>query len=585
MISNIRYGGILIKDILTDSVRADVVKDSTGVDQLGVRYTVTGTGIVHMAAQDHTGHRVNRIQTDLLGVIQALSKDRRPFAMDIGGLPFIRVWPGAAEPNAPPGTTTTKLDLMDIDNGPIPSIVVTKITAGVSANIQFTFTFTIPNCGGPGTTTGSGLVNFRFWIAEFVNAKQNWLTTRTYQGKIRVAHKNVNPHALSRVVTIPPLQNGFRRDIIRWDESENGLELSFAFEDQEIVAAPPYNKFNGTGATAWSGRLTHSTDTLGATSLIEGRVRLEGPKGTSVLELADIAIRVISQKIQYVKLVRGAQAYFLHFSIAEELADNIVECEAVIRHTGNQRDFIGLFSLENSPVIGQPMGDLGIGYDSNIVWQPGLSAPFTGLYTSILQTPCQPGRMPQAAAVKGQKYKSQTVSGSGQSNAGMTAMPPSTASPSQLDHLYFDYRLDSEYHMQSGRIALPTGAAANSAEPSIAVVNLFRPVTIREVRIEASRLNKPPELPTPNVAFRDLNGVLHTPFGEIDLCASAPQLSADSRNLLYETKLSAWYAMDQSLRSGQKIPVGTVPYRRTSGSDAARSLPPEIFLPPQNLLT
>jgi hypothetical protein len=584
MQTTIKYNGILIKDILTESIRADDAKDSTGVDQLGLKFTVTGTGIVHMADQDHTGYQVRSIQTDLLGVIKALGKDRRPFLMAIGGLPFISVKPGAAEPNAPTGTTTTTLDMMDIDNGPIPSIVVTKITAGVSAHIQFTFTFTIPNCGGPGVTSSSGLVNFRFWVASYVNC-QNWLETRTYQGKIRVAHKNINPHALARVVTIPPLQNGFMRKIIRWDEGENGLDLAFAFEDQEIVAAPPYNRFNGTGSAAWSGRLTHSTDTLGATSLIEARVRLEGPKGTSILELADIALRVISQKIQYNKLVKGAMAYFLHFDIAEELAENIVECDAAIRHTGSQGDFVGLFSLENSPVIGQPMGDLGIGYDSNVVWQPGLSAPFAGLFSSILQTPCQPGRMPQTPAVKPQKYQSQTLSGSSQSDDGSTAMINSTASRSQLDHLYFDYRLESDYKLGTGRIALPTGAAANSNAATLAVVNLYRPTAMREVRIEASRLDKPPELPTPNVPFLDLNGISHTPIDVIDLSPAAPQLSADSRHLLYEVKMSAWYAMAQPPRIGQKIPVGTVPYRRTSGTDAARSLPPEIFLPPQLLLT
>jgi hypothetical protein len=593
MQSTATYNSVKIKDVLTDSIQHVAVKESTGVDQLGVEVTVSLTGVIHAAQNDQIGYRATSppgggpTQTfgpALASVIQKLTKDCRPFKMQLGNSILYNIMPGAIEPGFPNPPPITG-QLIDVDNGPRPQVEVLQIISGVSAKIRFQVRFVITNCDGAGALNRNGLLLFRFWIAENVNC-QNWLTTRRYQGIIRVAHKNVSPHALARTITIPSLEDGFVRRVVQWDESSNGLELAFTYEDQEVVATPPYNKFADFGATAWTGRLVHSTDTLGATSIIEAQINLEGPKGTSILELADIAIRVIAQKIQYAKLVKGQQAYFLDFSIAEEFHANVLECSAKIRHTGNQADFIGLFHLGNSPVIGQPMGNLGIGYDSGVGYQPGPSAGTKGLFTSLKQIVCRPNAMPQIATEPPPRYRRRRNQDRPPSQRQESSNSyPTDLSASQQQNMYFDYRIESEYKFDSGRIALATGSASNSQGPTQSIVNLYRSRCNRHVRCVAARLNAPPELPDFRSDFTDLLGIKNTRIGEAHLSPVVPQLSADGRNLLYEVSLEALYAMDRPPQPGERIAVGAIPYRKVSETDASRALPPAIFLPPESLLS
>lgn len=582
------YNGILVKDVLTESIVFDAEKESTGVDQIGVACSGSWTGVVHISSGDHTGHRVSSLQNSLDDVLMALSKDRRKFELTMGRVALITVVPGAVEPGIAFGAVAGTFHQRDLNNGPIPRVEVLKIVAGVSATIRFSLRWTIPNCGTPGgAVTGDGLVNFRMWISENVDCK-TWLTSRTFQGRIRVAHKNISPHALARVVTVPPLEAGFRRDFMRWDESSDGLHLDFSFQDREIVASAPYNKFAGYGAVDWSGRLVHSTETLGATSNISVNVRLTGNKKTSVLALAELAYLVIAQKIQYQTVVKGQQAFFEYFEIAEELADNVIECQARIKHTGRTRDMIGLFNLENSPFIGQPMGDLGVGYDSNIAFSPAPTAGVGTMFLSVLQTACQPARMPIGRPTTPPKNvpktQNQPFTSPGTQNFPQS-QSQSAASPSQLDAMYFSWKMTSDLFHVSGRIPVANGAVFTSTDSPITIVNLHRPATLREYRIEAERLNKAPQLPSFLDNFRDLNGILHTVTGTPRISPSVPQLSADGRNLLHHATMEVCYALDKAIAANMRIAVGAPPYRTSSLNDPTRSIGAESFLDPRLLLS
>ena len=104
------------------------------------------------------------------------------------------------------------------------------------------------------------------------------------------------------------------------------------------------------------------------------------------------------------------------------------------------------------------------------------------------------------------------------------------------------------------------------------------------IRIEAERVGKPPELPLPNKSFKDKNGITHTQIGDAEVSSSAPQLSADSRKLIYATRMDICYALSRPPKVGEPVPVGAVPYRASNLQDQSRQLPTEIFVAPENIL-
>ncbi len=580
------YNDILVKDVLTDSIEFTSEKESTGVDQIGIRCTATFTGIVHCAQTDHTGKKVDPFRGGLDALFKALSKDRRKFILTMGGQTIITVAPGAIEPTGPASQRTPNLLQMDIANGPQVQLQVTKITAGVSATIRFTINYMIVNCGDHASQNTNGLLNLRFWIAENIDMSTG-LTSRVFAGKIRLAHKNIHPHLIARLVTIPSVQSGFKREYMRWDESPNGLELDFAIEDREIVAAPPYNAYAGYGATSWTGNLVHSTETMGATSSVVVSLQLTGPKNVSILELVDLAYRVIAQKLQYQKVIKGQQAFFEYFEVSEELSNNSIGCTARIKHTGANASLIGLFNLQGQPFVGQPMGDLGIGYDSNRAYIPDLTAGVATLFLSALQSPCMPNRMPTSQEQTSQpkpQFKTQ-AGGDDHGTDGRLEQLSQTVSESQLKAMYFSWRMTSELHHVTGRIPLANGASASSQESPISIVNLHRACDLRHVTIESERLNSPPELPSFLHNFIDVNGHTNTVIGTPKISPSAPQLSADGRNLLFAAEMDIWYALSKAINASHRIPVGTTPYRKTSESDPSRSLPPSTFVAPKSLLS
>lgn len=591
MQSRIVYNGVTISDVLTDTISHDVVKDSTGVDQAGVRVVGSFTGIVHVSAQNQIGKQVTpTLGTGLNDLLSSLTKDRRGFQMYVGSSLLYDVRPGAAEPNAPNGTVTADLDKMDINNGPTPSVTINKLVSGYSATIQFKIEFTTPNCGGGYAKNNTGLVNFRFWIGEDIDCR-TWLTSRTYMGRLRVAHKNVNPHALARQIAIPPQQRGFKREVISLSESEDGLHLDFTVRDQEIIAAAPWSPGGKFGAVDWNGVYQVSTSD-GVRSIADITVQLTGPKGTSKEDLFFLAQKVVSQKIHMLdfldlKSAFAGQAYLRHFGLKEVLQENVIEVSARLEHTGADAYAIGLFTPGKGATIGKPLGGLQIGFDDQVAYMPGQSATLTGMFLSVLQTPCSPAKMPQVTDKPPKDYEQKYKEGSKEISP-EKYIPKYTVdkpSDSHLSAMYLHYALDSELIANSGRLALPTGAASSSTASSFAVVQLYRPTSIREIRLEATRVGLPPELPTPNVSFADSNQIQHVQIGDAAITSSAPQVSADARKLLYGSHMQIRYAMSRPPRTGETVAVGALPYRVSGANDPSRRLPAEIFVDPKKLLT
>jgi hypothetical protein len=594
------YNGILVKDVCTESMDFSSEKESTGVDQVGIRCQCVFTGVVYAlkpASQmqiaptiNHMGVGLEDFRGELHNLIKNLSKDRRRFILTFGRREIINVGPGAVEPGTATTQFTTDLEKMDISNGPHVQVQVTKITAGVSAHIRFTITYTIPNCGTPGKGGPSGLINFRFWIHEEIDAGRTWLTTRTFAGRIRVAHKGVHPHVLSRIVTVPPLENGFKREFVQWDESSDGLHLDFTYRDVEKIASAPWNQYANLGAIDWDGQLTASTNDFGFTGRVDLRLRLTGPKSTSKADLIKIGFLVAESKARFFEATnavgnQGAVVFLEALSVSEELAENTIGIVASIRHTGGNL-ISGILSIGTDQILGKPLGDLGIGYNPEKHFAPGPSAGVGSLFLSVLQTPCQPASMPIVSVQRPKKPKVKRQSAEDDDDHPDTTLQSSGSalSRSHLDSMYLDYSLESDIRISTGRMMLATGAPAGSREPTSAIVNLHRPTAWREIRIDASRLHAPPQLPDWSKKFTDANGIVATPIGEPLVTGTAPQVSADGRKLLFRAGTQIVYALSRAPKSGESLPVGCVPYRFSTFSDPSRVLTSGTFSAPDLIL-
>jgi hypothetical protein len=587
----------MVRSVLTDSISHDPVKDGTGTDQIGTHVVLEGTAIIHVGQVDGlTGVKgsASTLAYSLDDALERLSKDRRPFRYLIGGIPMYDIRPGNVEPGTPTTAVTAQLDRMDISHGPKCSVTVLKVVSGYSATIRFRVEFTVPNLDGKSNRSSlsqAGLLNLRYWVAEDLDSKM--MTSRTYQGVLRVLHKGISPHALARMAAIPPLQKGFKRRAISLHESADGLTLNFTFQDVEIEAAAPWSPYGGFGATDWNGSWSLSTSSPNIATISELQFSLEGPKSTHKNQLLFLAMKIVEAKTHAISLFsKGTissgtlygSAFLEQFSIREELAENQISVMCRIRHTASKEQLLRLFAPGGNLNFG-PLPPMGIGYDPDRAFAPNQTASLAGLFLSALQTPNYPASMPTATGKSEKPVKTESKDSGGAASGGGSLGSGGTAvSPDHINAQYLDYLIHSEMHVSSGKIALATGASANSSAASAAIVNLHRPMAMRTIALEATRIDQPPVLPDFSKDFADSNGIAHKAYGEAVVGADTPQLSADDRRLLYRVNMSMQYSLSRPPKAGDSIPLGAVPYRASSYSDPSRRLPSGIFVAPQNII-
>ncbi len=231
--TTIRYNGVEIKSVLTESIDQEVVKDSTGVDPIYVRVRVAVRGIVHLSQNANLmGLKVpGDLATGVNSVIDDLLQPRRPFSMLINGLPMFDVVPGMVRPGL--SAAQAPLNRTDCNHGPITTVRFLEVVSGNTMRIEFTCTMHLPYCDQTGQSPG-GIISFRFWIAEDIDCT-TWTTRRIYSGRVRVAHMGINVlTAFRNNIRFPPLQRSFVRKAISLHQSPNGLEMDFTVVDQEM---------------------------------------------------------------------------------------------------------------------------------------------------------------------------------------------------------------------------------------------------------------------------------------------------------------------------------------------------------------
>jgi hypothetical protein len=113
---------------------------------------------------------------------------------------------------------------------------------------------------------------------------------RTYTGTVRLSNPHWNPHDY-RVLTLPPLVTGMRRESIEYRASEDGLKLQYTITDKEVTITPPE------GCSDIRIRHSEAAVSLGAIVEFNLVVSMKSEKDGSLFDLHRIAAAIIESRL------------------------------------------------------------------------------------------------------------------------------------------------------------------------------------------------------------------------------------------------------------------------------------------------
>lgn len=569
--TNITYNGITFKDVLTRNITQEVVPDSTGLNPLYVRIVVEAdVTIIAGSGTTSIGFKGSgTIPTVLAAVQQKILEPRRNFSMTIGSIPLFDIIPAANEAfTASPGNSLNRLD---VNNGPKASLEVREMISNKVARATFRIEMAVPNC--PGATLGDGVLSLRFWTNDDID--ENWYTTRTFNGRLRVASKNVKLQDFRNFI-FPPIAGGFKRKSVSLQEDPNGLELEFTVVDEEFYVSCPRP------ATTWRG--THNVSTPFAGGVIgdsEVRVELEGPRDTSKSELIQLAIKIIDNKLQLETSTLASResegrAMLLYYAVSEDLGRNRITATARVRHTTASTTSGGNIFIKT---VGQPLTIPDYQFNRSRGFNP--TATLSNIVAQKLTTSCNPD-IDTASSSKG-KQKRRTRSGAKEGDPpevdiGIRELEDYETSYSD-DHgqkLYTAYRLSSQVMAPQGVVGLPVGSASGSSVDSQVFVQLHEPPANMIVRVVSERVGEPPEVPFPRKSYTDSKtGIVHTLL-YWDVSSAAVALTGDGRSQIFHVEAFFEYGLNREPDlSKDKLEIGHNPAIKRS--QVVTSLPTNMF--------
>lgn len=213
----------------------------------------------------------------------------------------------------------------DVNGGPKPRNVRVIQTCNEFARISFSIEITKIRClagevtqageglGSDPTLTESASANFvvsnRCWTEESMDS--NFYMTRVFSGTLRISSIVKSVH-FYRDMYYPPLEDGFRRESVRFAESEDGLELSYSVTDKQVRCSAPYP------ATAFSGTCSYSISNS-AEQELNMNLTMVGRPDASKPALVSRCMQAVYAKLKEVK--KFGNGIMRRLLISENLGD------------------------------------------------------------------------------------------------------------------------------------------------------------------------------------------------------------------------------------------------------------------------
>ena len=243
--------------------------------------------------------------------------------------------------------TVARSSVLDVANGPRPlEAKVDEIIGGRTVRVEFEievcrsicspdFNDIFPYNAGGSIQPDNRILNNRWSIEE--SKDENWATTRTISGTLRVKHHSFFPHAM-RFLVVPPLLLGYQRVRQSFQDDETGLVLKYQIEDKQREAAPPWP------AVEWKGH--HAESGSGANGSIltgEVSVRLTGPPGVDKISLIGAAGKVAVDRIRGLAIPwdetgrSNNKTQIINCSVVNSLDEPTIELRVQARYTAEDQ--------------------------------------------------------------------------------------------------------------------------------------------------------------------------------------------------------------------------------------------------------
>lgn len=578
--STIAYNGITVHDVLLQTMDQTPEYDSTGVDPIYIKTVLTCSGVIHLeqsnAAAPDLGVKVGQLGDMNSQILSALTKPRREFRFYFGSTSntLFHVVPSAVKPTASIPSSQSAHE--DLNHGPKPQVIINRIRGDRSAMVTFRIELATWDCGEGGSNGHvDGVTNLRYWAIDDID--ENWATTRTIKGKLRVKNKDIDLHAL-RGYTIPPIQGGFRRTKMHFAEASNGLELDFEIVDVEEHASPPQP------ATKWSARYDVTTNN-GAYAICGVQVQLEGPPRGSRKDLLYLAMKIIDAKLDVLsrnkKNGNAEPVVIEHASFSEQLESNKVQAVMRIKKMPKVE---GEFKLFN--IVGETLGDplpasvqADESYDHRIFLKPDPKAPLAGLLYSALQDPCDPDTMSTyQVGVEPTVDNGTSATETTDEDGDLGPQAESDLNHLEASSVYTDYKMSSDYNEHAGYGSMPVAkTSSSSVDPFVFRMHMGMPT--RTVIVEAERIGKPPTVPKPSPSFLDGNHGIQHSLKYYHLSAVTPKLSPDGVSYIYRVRMEiSWYLGKRIDPDNALYWAGSFPYDNSTLQ--ATLLPASMFSDP-----
>lgn len=541
----------------THGVTQEAVFDESGTDMLYYRITVRVTGLVHgnlswtkyqkrqsqqstsSAAYETRGLRASLDNRQTFRMRMGVTDDENPSAG--AELVYAEPYPDTAVP--PAGGMLH----WDVNDGPRCEVFGVEHVSGNNVfKVSATFTVCVVECDpatygseAPGTARNNkaGILSNRWSSSDDIDV--NYLTTRTYSGRLRVASSKFNSH-LMRAIVVPPLLKGLRRDRMSFTVSVDGKTMDWTVTDREVVTAAPFP------ARTWD--ISHNVDTdMAMLSSGSCTVRLTGDRTSNPRQMISIAFYVIREK-----LYSAGATITKRISVQTDTGDqNTVRVSCDVQSVAKKIDGnIGLTILAAYTTVGKPitlaqLQQQGPAYNPDISRGANngdnvdIDGPvhLTGIFHARLQTPCDDdhktdprnSQYPYLSPWPPEQPGAVVNSGTGPEvdvrivDDVWSEQNPYELSQGHIGTPYTSYTSESLYDTSGMMAAMPIARAGTTAAPisqnpyppttapilnsgsisgsssedTVKVVRLSAPVSKRIVRVRAERVGDWPLMPTP----------------------------------------------------------------------------------------
>lgn len=583
------YNGVTLSNVITREFDSETIYDPSGTDMIARKVRFTFAGVLH--SQNVTtaptsitfgtvGH-TEAVPKKALWLQELLSVPRQVLIVQNSNVEFFRCTP----------TTTNNLKDADndTDNGPKPTRVqVTHIAGDKVFRVTFSIECTFANCVYlSGTklekTRSTPVINNRWSIREAMN--DNYFTTRTISGHIRLSHALSSAHAY-KALCVPPLEDGFKRESIEFEELPNGLEANYNVTDKQVHTSAPWP------LTKFTARHEESTtEALEMNSSMA--VSCWGDPSTSKADMLVRAVQIADARLQFSSSKRD-NFHYTHVGIIDEVGEeNRLDLNITIRrYDAEQRTIFDLMATSIGktlvlPALPNAKSDEGKaaynpqrsrrpalwGYDGTKARNPAQMF----LLHCYLQSPCSINKGMWQGAESVKEVEPQPTAPSNATSVSGSVVdslsPPPPADGYAKEHseaIYTMARMTSRYTNSVIRAHMPLAYSANS--DTAAYATLSGGLCRRIIKVDCERVGKQPQIPVPIDSYDDPNGMLKGRLLEHWVEGSPPTLAPTGDKKIFRVTAYYVYGMNRPPAQDTKLAMGVLPFTSFAKVDTALNL-------------